>query len=219
MYGYIYMIINKVNGKKYIGQRKSNKFCHQDKYMGSGKKLASAKKHYGIESFEKFLVQYVLTKEEANKQETFWISHYDTTNPEKGYNIANGGEGGYWGQGFKKGHGLINGGNKGHHYKHTEEAKRKIGEASKSRTHIHSKEQDEKHSKIMKEKYSSGELVVWNKGKTGGTHKGKKVQNIETGEIYETVLLASKSINRCSSAVIQSIKEGNKAGGFHWRYI
>lgn len=94
MYGYIYMILNKINGKKYVGQRKSMKFCHQDKYMGSGKKLKCAIKHYGIENFEKLLVQYVETKEEANKQEEFWIAHYDTTNPEKGYNISKGGDGG-----------------------------------------------------------------------------------------------------------------------------
>lgn len=95
MYGYIYMIVNKVNGKKYIGQRKSTKYCYDDKYyMGSGKRLASAKKHYGIENFEKLLVQYVETKEEANKQEIFWIAHYDTTNPEKGYNLSLGGDGG-----------------------------------------------------------------------------------------------------------------------------
>lgn len=219
MYGYIYMIMNKINGKKYVGQHKSSKFCHQDKYMGSGKKLACAKKHYGIENFEKLLVQYVETREEANKQEEFWISHYDTTNPEKGYNIAKGGEGGYWGQGFKKGHKLINGGNTGHHFRHTEETKQKISESNKGKTYVHSKEQNEKQSKIMRKKYSSGEIVVWNKENTGGTHKGKKVQNIETGEIYETVLLASKSINISSAAVIQSIKKGNKAGGFHWGYI
>lgn len=114
MYGYIYMIVNKINGKKYVGQHKSSKFCHQDKYMGSGKKLKCAYKHYGIENFEKLLVQYVETFEEANKQEEFWIDHYDTTNPEKGYNI-------------------LKGGSQRKDYKPTEETKEKISESMKGK--------------------------------------------------------------------------------------
>lgn len=43
MYGYIYLIINKVNGKTYIGQHKSNKYWYEDKYMGSGKNLLHIK--------------------------------------------------------------------------------------------------------------------------------------------------------------------------------
>ena len=41
---YIYLIVNKVNGKTYVGQRKSFKEWYEDKYMGSGKLLAKAKK-------------------------------------------------------------------------------------------------------------------------------------------------------------------------------
>ena len=92
MYGYIYMIINKVNDKTYIGQRKSNKFCHEDKYMGSGKLLIKAIKKYDKENFEKLLVQYVETKEEADEQEIFWIAHYRERGMAQ-YNIADGGHG------------------------------------------------------------------------------------------------------------------------------
>ena len=38
MYGYIYKTTNLVNGKIYIGQKKSDVFLG-DKYLGSGKKL------------------------------------------------------------------------------------------------------------------------------------------------------------------------------------
>ena len=32
---YIYLIINNINGKTYVGQRKSSKEWYEDKYMGN----------------------------------------------------------------------------------------------------------------------------------------------------------------------------------------
>lgn len=136
---YIYLIVNKVNGKTYVGQRKSSKEWYEDIYMGSGKRLKLAKKKYGIENFEKFLIQYCYSKEETNKAEVFWIAEYRSRGKAE-YNIADGGQGG----GFKGKHhsqeskrklseankGNIPG-NKGKH--HSEEAKKKISEANKGR--------------------------------------------------------------------------------------
>lgn len=59
MYGYIYLIINKVNGKTYIGQHKSNKYWYEDRYMGSGKNLFCAYNKYGK---EKLLVKTIRKK-------------------------------------------------------------------------------------------------------------------------------------------------------------
>ncbi len=50
MYGYIYLTTNSVNGKIYIGQKKSKKFLG-DSYLGSGKRLRSAILSYGREVF------------------------------------------------------------------------------------------------------------------------------------------------------------------------
>lgn len=93
MYGYIYLIVNKINDKTYIGQHKSSKLWNEDKYMGSGLHLQAAKNKYGIENFEKFFIQYCYSKEELDKQEIFWISEYRKRNKAE-YNIADGGEGG-----------------------------------------------------------------------------------------------------------------------------
>ena len=46
MFGYIYMTINTVNGKKYIGQHKSSEF-EGNKYLDSGKILKQAIEKYG----------------------------------------------------------------------------------------------------------------------------------------------------------------------------
>ena len=46
---------------------------------------------YGWESFAKDVLQYGLTKAEAEEWEKYYISKWDLTNPEKGYNIQSGG--------------------------------------------------------------------------------------------------------------------------------
>ena len=43
MYHYVYEIRNKVNGRKYIGKRSSEKEPQKDWYMGSGFALKKAK--------------------------------------------------------------------------------------------------------------------------------------------------------------------------------
>ena len=103
-YGYIYVIINKVNGKTYIGKRKllyGN--WYSDGYLGSGKHLANAKEKYGIENFEKFLICYTSSEEDACEKEKFWISEYRKRGKAE-YNISEGGKN-FSGKGMKrKGH-------------------------------------------------------------------------------------------------------------------
>ena len=43
---YIYLIVNKVNGKTYIGQRKSLKEWYEDKYLGIKVKLVYFQRVY-----------------------------------------------------------------------------------------------------------------------------------------------------------------------------
>lgn len=93
MFGYVYLIVNKVNGKTYIGQREYCDIFSKDQYMGSGVLLKKAKEKYGTENFEKFLIQYCNSKEELNKQEKFWIAEYRNRGKAE-YNIADGGQGG-----------------------------------------------------------------------------------------------------------------------------
>lgn len=158
---YIYLIVNKVNGKTYVGQRKSSKEWHEDKYMGSGVYLKSAKKKYGIENFEKFLIQHCYSKEETNAAEKFWIAEYRSRGKAE-YNITDGGDGGN--------------GVKGKHL--SEEHKRKISEGNKGKHH--SEEQNRKHSEFMKGR------VPWNKGKSGYLSKEsrKRISEAHKGKSH-----------------------------------
>ncbi|MBP3707100.1 MAG: zinc-ribbon domain-containing protein [Clostridia bacterium] len=66
----------------------------------------------------------------------------------------------------------------------------------------------EESNKIRAKKYS---------GKNN--NKSTKVRNVETGEIFDTMTLAGKSVERSISAIKQAIKRGNKCGGYHWEYL
>ena len=78
MYGYIYLIVNKIDGKTYVGKRKLyKKSWNEDGYMGSGKYLKPAQKKYGIENFEKFLITWTYSEEDACEKEKFWIAKYN----------------------------------------------------------------------------------------------------------------------------------------------
>jgi group I intron endonuclease len=100
MYGYIYMTINNENGKRYIGQKKSNVFLHE-KYLGSGKILKQAIELYGKENFSVIMLCECESKEELNEMEIKYIAYYNAQNDPDFYNICKGGEAGAGGPLFK----------------------------------------------------------------------------------------------------------------------
>lgn len=91
----IYIHKNKINNKVYIGQTKQE--CLNDRWKnGAGYKpctyFYAAIQKYGWDNFEhEILEQGDWTQEEANQKEKFYIQLYDSTNPNKGYNIKSGG--------------------------------------------------------------------------------------------------------------------------------
>ena len=160
MYGYIYLTINKVNHKTYVGQKMlKNKNWDKDGYLGSGKLLKCAIKKYGKENFEKFLVQFCYSKEELDKQEIFWISEYRKRGLAQ-YNIANGGEGC-----------CIKGRtpwNKGKTGIYSDETKKKMSETHKG------KQLSEDTRYKMSETHKGKQLSEDTRYKMSETHKGKQ---------------------------------------------
>ena len=84
----VYEHINKVNGKRYIGQ---TGLCLSDRFQG-GKGYSNQERFYsdilkyGWQHFEHNLIKDGLTKEESKKLERDLITKYETWNPDKGYN-------------------------------------------------------------------------------------------------------------------------------------
>lgn len=85
----IYEIKNKINNKMYIGQYSRNDF---ESYWGSGNLIKAAIQKYGIENFEKTILEECSTKEELNEKEKYWIKIKNSI--EVGYNLTEGGTGG-----------------------------------------------------------------------------------------------------------------------------
>lgn len=85
----IYEIKNKINGKVYIGQHSSNEL---GSYWGSGKLIKRAIEKYGIENFERTIVERCSDKNELDEREKYWIKEKDSINT--GYNLHEGGTGG-----------------------------------------------------------------------------------------------------------------------------
>ena len=92
----VYMHKNKINGKVYIGITKQDvkkRWSGGYGYVKNKYFYSSIKKYGWDDGFEHIILFEKFTLEEANKKEMELIKYYDSTNPEKGYNITLGGDG------------------------------------------------------------------------------------------------------------------------------
>ena len=93
---FIYLIINKINSKLYVGQTIRSIESRWKQHMVDIKRLkthlANAIKKYGKENFSIHKIIECETRDELNKQEAYWIKYFDTKNPKKGYNMTIGGD-------------------------------------------------------------------------------------------------------------------------------
>ena len=99
-YGIIYKITNKINDKVYIGQT-TRKLGFDRRYSYNLPKntrnphLKVAIEKYGIDNFEitkEFDIAF--SKKELDEKEKYWIKYYNSTNPNFGYNLQEGGANG-----------------------------------------------------------------------------------------------------------------------------
>lgn len=96
----IYKLTNTKNNKVYIGQTKNSLRKRIIAHITHSKNNTKSKKHhlqfalqkYGYDNFQIDIVE-VCKQEQLNEREIFWISYYHSTDPKKGYNCTNGGDG------------------------------------------------------------------------------------------------------------------------------
>jgi len=98
IFGYIYMIKNKINNKLYIGQTARSLEKRKNEYKKSlnrdeiyNSHLQNSFKKYGFDNFEFSVIDNAETMEELNEKEIYYIELYNSTDKKIGYNIEIGG--------------------------------------------------------------------------------------------------------------------------------
>ena len=217
VYGVIYKITNKVNGKVYIGQTiegfkkryKNNlkKYTHNNHLRNSIQK-------YGIDNFDICEVfDIAFTLDELNIKEKVWIDIYNSINSNYGYNKHTGGDNYKTTEETKKkiseNHADINGKNNPMYGKHhTEETKEKIrqsksgsnnpmyGIVGKEHPNYGKKQSEETIEKLKK-----------------NNPKNKKILCVTTGKIFISVREGARYYNCDHSSIIKCCKGKQKTAG------
>lgn len=230
MYGYIYLTTNLINGKKYIGQKKSDKFLGT-KYLGSGSILIKAINKYGHSNFKVDLLCECISKEDLDNKEIYYIAKYNAQKDDNFYNICKGGESGQGGPLFKGHHhtkqtkqllSSLNKGSKNHFYgcKHSKETRLYMKEKAKFRKPV-SQETRAKLSKVHKGKTFTEEhknkIRLAQLGEKGNNYGKKlseatkqKIVNTMHNKIWITNDIINKRIN--SEDLNEYINKGFKKG-------
>ena len=86
----VYKITNLITNKFYVGKDEGN----SSDYMGSGKWIKNSINKHGIENFSKEILEVCNDSDHLIIQERFWIKELDANNPDVGYNLTDGGDGG-----------------------------------------------------------------------------------------------------------------------------
>lgn len=101
--GVIYVLVNGVNGKMYVGQTYSLKqrlIAHKCDSRHKKTPLYSAIRKYGAQSFGCQVLEFIKTESEEilynmlNEREQYWIALFDSTSNRRGYNQTSGGRSG-----------------------------------------------------------------------------------------------------------------------------
>jgi group I intron endonuclease len=175
MVGYVYVIINTINNKKYIGVSMKCDEKNIKNYFGSGLVIKEAIKKYGKENFKKEILKEFDSEDGARNYERELISELNAIESDDYYNLVGGGYGG-----GVKGRIISDETKKkisdsllGHkNYKPSEEHKKKLSEKFKGRI---SPMKGKTQNKVTKQKISEVTKLRWEKGEltsyTGYKHE------------------------------------------------
>ena len=234
----IYMYVNKVNNKKYVGQTINFKDRHRRHIKDKKYPIDKAISKYGINSFNVYILKEDIELiEERNKLEELYIQKYKTLiNEGKGYNVKRGGNNHEMNELTKKKLsesriGKFKGEENPFYGKvHNEETKQVIREARKRNACIYQAEEyrqkigqavkgekngmyGKAHTKETKNKISSS--------KKGQGTKQICQYNINGHfiKVWDSIQEASYYMGLSTSNISASLKqEVYKCGGYYWRY-
>lgn len=233
----VYKHTNTANGKVYIGITSTSV---NERSGSNGKNYKKntlfyrAIEKYGWDAFSHEVVFTGISMEEAARREVELISVYNSTNPDFGYNISAGGEGGRAGVPYsdeeRNLHSKLMSGENNPCYgkygsdhpafgcKHTAESRMAVSNALKGR--VYSEETLKKMSDARKA------IGAWSgdknpmSGKTyGSAPHARKILCVDTGEVFDSVKRAAESVGVFSTSITATCAGRQKTcGGLHWEY-
>lgn len=235
----IYIHINKINRKVYIGQTSQHppekRWLNGKGYSGN-KHFDAAIKKYGWNNFEHKILYNNLSINEANDLEAFLINQYNSTNNKYGYNIKPGGRNSPHSEQTNK---LISQSKMGHIV--TDETKRKISEnhadcsgKNNPRYGKHCSEETKQkirennrgnEQKGVKRSIETIQKMIENHPDFSG-YNNPKARSVNQYSLdgkfikqYSTLKEAGESIGQKGNSICICCKNNNRtAGGYKWKY-
>jgi len=231
----IYVIENKLDGKKYIGQSLDiEERFRRHRYREINEHLKNSFKKYGHENFEFKILATIESNDYKTKQEIknklndleiMYIASFDATNPLKGYNIRKGGtyrinyevplsrrekislslKGRVTSENVKEKISLSLKGRIANN-KGKKQSKETIEKRVRSNT-------GKKRSEETKKKISKAKI-----GKKIENCRGKKIICIETSEVFISIKAAERKYN-CRGIFSCINGKCKTAAGYRWEYI
>lgn len=221
MIGIIYVTVNLIDGKKYIGQHKCRR--ETDSYLGSGKILKRAIEKYGRENFKRYTLYKAETEEELDEKEIAFISAFRATEKDNYYNVAEGGLTNRTLRGKNNPYyGVTGSAHPCYGRKHTEDELRRMSESQKGKIVIISEETKKKISETSKKRGNKPCALAYErlKGKKGYAHAGRPHSHIfcpETGKVYESINEASRQLGVYAANIGKVLNGIRKTtGGYHF---
>ena len=234
IYGYVYMVKNKINHKIYFGITRND---FNARYKGNiihthNEHLKYSIEKYGIENFEineEFDIAY--NENDLYDLEDMYICIYNTIDDKYGYNKRRSGKE-HKGSGLrseeskqkqgKTRKGKYTGENSAWYgKKHTEEAKRKIGDSVKEYKknnkieHISDEHKNKIRESMIGKKHSNEAKI-----KMSRNRGGKRILCVEANKIFDTAIEASKWCNGDDSCILKCCRgKRNSHKNYHWKYI
>lgn len=223
------------DGRCYIGFTKHgfnpNKRWEKGAKYAECPRIHAAIEMYGWDTFTKEILDCFMTKEEACASEKYWVSYFNSTDPNFGYNMESGGVSGYT---------------------HSEETKKKV-----SQSHMGMRVSEEAKEKIRQKalarppaseetrsKMRAAALghPISEKARRARTGKRcyeasaetrqklseiakvtrnrrKRVMCIETGEIFDSAREASLHYGKAKGSLTSTLYAGCTFCGMHWKYL
>ena len=206
--GIIYLIINKVNGHKYVGQTTQGMNKRWAQHIQEANRMSPYPLHKAMRKHgnHNFMIREICEckENELNDKEQYYIKEYNTFNSAEGYNATSGGEGG-----------LL-----------SDETKQKISDKKKDM--IYTDEHCNSISNSLKDKLDNNDKwgfhLAENRG--DGKHMSNKVLsvNVETGEEIEWESISEAAIEltgdrRKNGNIVRAMNKGYKAYGHLWKRL